>query len=168
MAEGDEKIDHNDRVLVLNRLADAPHEGLFNGITLTWQPGEVRSIQRDEVDHYIQQSRVLVDPTGENPGTYKLVVVDAQKQPLYPGTSIEPLTKAYCKELTKYGFLDTTNLGPDRTFGADGSMQLADPETGQHPGRMELRGAPREGAIPQAPPLARADRSDTAAALDNL
>lgn len=168
MAEGDEKIDHNDRVLVMNRLTDSKHEGLYNGITLTWGPLEARSIQRDEVEHYIRQSRVLIDPTGENPGVYKLVAIDQGKQPLFPDTSTEPLTLAYCKDLAKLGFLDTTNLGPDRTFGGDSSMQLIDPETGQHPTKQELRGTPRENAIPAAPALGGSNRAETSAALDSL
>lgn len=168
MAEGDEKIDHNDRVYVLSRMTDEKVEVQFNGPVVTWQPGEVRSIQRDEAAHFIRHSRVLIDPTGENPGVYKLVIVDQQKQPIDAGDSAAPLTKAYCKEIAKLGFIDATNLPPDRQFGGDGSMQLIDPESGKHPGKQELRGAPRENPIPAAPALPRSDRAETGAALDSL
>jgi hypothetical protein len=165
MAEGDEKIDHNDRVYLLNRLTDGSHDGIFDGKTLRWKPREIRSIQRLEADHFVRQSRVQVDPTGENPGVYTLVEVDQDQQPVVEGDSAEPLTVAYCKELTKFGFLDTTNLSPDRQFGGDGSMQLIDPDTGQHPTKVELRGAPKDGPIPQAPALKFAPHDN---ALDAL
>lgn len=151
MADGDEKIDHNDRVFLLNRLADAKHEGLFNGITVAWNPRQTRSIQRQEALHFIQQSRVLVDPTGLNPGVYKLVEVDETGAPVEEGAATEPLTLAECRELAKFGFLDTTNLPPDRQFGADGSMQMIDPETGQHPATRQLRSHAASGPIPAAP-----------------
>jgi hypothetical protein len=157
MAEGDEKIDHNDRVLVLSRMTDerdakgellpgAKVEVQFNGPIIMWTPGQVRSIQRDEAEHFIRHSRVRVDPTGENPGVYKLVIVDEARQPVTEGDSAEPLTIAYCKKLAEHGFIDATHLAPDRQFGADNSMQLIDPETGQHPTKTELRGAPKDGS----------------------
>lgn len=151
MADGDEKIDHNDRVFLLNRLSDAKHEGIFNGITVAWAPRQTRSIQRLEALHFIQQSRVLVDPTGLNPGVYKLVEVDETGTPVDEGASAEPLTLAQCRELSKMGFLDTSNLPPDRQFGGDGSMQLIDPETGQHPTGRQLRSHAASGPIPAAP-----------------
>lgn len=173
MADGDEKIDHNDRVLVLNRMSDAVVEVIHDGRTLAWKAGEVKSIQRNlAFDHYIRKSRVYIDPTGENPGVYALVIVNEAREPITadgtvdPATPATPLTAAYCKELRKHGFLDTSNLSPDRQFGGDHSMQLIDPESGQHPTQRENRGGISEGPIPRAPGLPASDRSLTGSALD--
>lgn len=173
MADGDEKIDENDRVWMLNRMVDQKVAIPHDGRTITWQPGQRRSIQRIKAfDHFLIKSRVHIDPTGEKPGVYALVVVNDDGQPINPDDSLdleastEPLTAAYCQELRKHGFLDLTNLPPDRQFGGDHSMQLVDEETGQHPNRYENRGAPKEGPIPRAPGLPASDRSLTGDALD--
>lgn len=175
MADGDELVDMNDRVLVMNRMADDKVEIPFNGVTIPWKPREIRSIQRTQAfEHFIPKSRVLVDPTGENPGVYKLVAVDNEQHPIQPDDSpdlqatTEPLTKAKVAELTKFGFIDATHLAPDRTFGADSSMQLQDPETGQSPARMELRGGVRERPIPTADAMPGPDRAAIQSGLREL
>src|SRR5688572_21840387 len=114
MADGDEKIDHNDRVLILNRVTDARWEGMFNGITLVWAPGQIRSIQKDEATHYIQQSRVIACPMNTYFPVQRLVLIDEQRRPLEAGASADPLTEAECRELRKKGSIDPTYLPPDR------------------------------------------------------
>lgn len=147
MADGDEKIDHNDRVLVLNRVSDQKVEIQFNGVVVTWQPGEVRSIQRVEAyEHYVRRSRIRADPTGETFPIEKLCIVDDQRQPVEPGATAEPLTAADCKELAKNGFIDSSRLPPDRLIGG---QQLKDPETGQYPAGQETKAVPKGGeALP--------------------
>lgn len=146
MADGDEKIDHNDRVLVLNRVVDAPFEAMFDGKVLMWGPGQVRSIQRLEALHFLEKSLVVKDPTHENPPIFKLVVVDESKQPVDPADDVSPLTLAQCKELAKFGSLDTSNLAPEREVGGHILMDA----DGNTPQRRELRGAPKDDRT--APP----------------
>lgn len=164
MADGDEKIDHNDRVLVLNRVQDAKVEIQFNGCIITWQPGEVRSIQRMEaIDHYVRKSRICVDPTGETFPIEKLVVVNEARAAIEVGASAAPLTAAECRELAKLGFIDSSKLPPDRLIGG---MLLRDPITGQYPARQELRGTPPGGDSP--PPRLALDRGQLDRDLDAL
>jgi len=165
MADGDEKIDHNDRVYVLNRVTDQKVEIQFNGVVMTWQPGETRSIQRIEaIDHYVRRSRILADPTGETFPVEKLVIVDLDKQPVEAGASAEPLTAAECRELQKYGMIDTTKLAPDRLIGG---VQLRDPETGEYPAGLAIKGAPK-GSDALGPRFAPVDRNQVDRDLDHL
>lgn len=138
MADGDEKIDHNDRVLVRNRVVDAPTEVMFNGIVLTWKAGETRSIQRLEAVQVVEKSVVLRDPTFTDPSVFKLVVVNELGEAVEDGTSAEPLTLAECKELAKYGSLNTRNLPADRLIGG---MMLADEEGNRPRGLQVLNSA---------------------------
>ena len=149
MADGDEKIDHNDRVMVLNRVSDAATAIMFDGKVLTWSPGQVRSIQRDEAPHFIAKSTVRADPTGSYFPIQRLVMIGEDKQPLEHGATTEPITEAACREFAKYGLTDTTNMPPDRMLGG---QMLMDPETGEHPGRVVLKGNPQGGNL-SAPPL---------------
>lgn len=142
MADGDEKIDHNDRVLVLNRVTDAPTEAMWDGKPMVWKAGEVKSIQKDLAPHYVEKSVVLKDPTHENPPIFKLVVVDETKQPVGPGESAEPLTLAECKHLSRFGTIDTSNLPPERMIGG---KILVDDE-GRAPTHREIRGTPKDDA----------------------
>lgn len=143
MADGDEKIDHNDRVNVLNRVVDGKVEIQFNGVVMTWQPGEVHSIQRlQAMDHYVRRSRIRADPTGETFPIEKLVIVDQDRQPVEPGASAEPLTAADCADLAKLGFIDASRLPPDRMIGG---QQLKDPETGQYPAHVATKAVPKGG-----------------------
>ncbi len=146
MADGDEKIDHNERVLVLNRVTDAPTEVMFDGKVLVWAPSQVRSCQKYEAKHFVEKSLVVKDPTYVNPPVYKLVVVDEQQQPIDPVDSATPLTLAQCKELAKFGSLDTSNLAPEREVGGHILMDT----DGNTPQRRELRGAPKDDRT--APP----------------
>jgi hypothetical protein len=154
MADGDEKIDHNDRVLVLNRVSDAPTSVMFNGVMVTWGPGKARSIQRDEAAHYIAKSTLRADPMATYFPAQRLAIVDESGNPLEPGASAAPLTEAECRELAKYGTTDTTNLPPDRLIGG---VLLQDPETGEYPTGRVLKGNPY-GKDVSAPPRAFAPK----------
>lgn len=168
MADGDEKIDHNDRVLVKNRVVDDKVEIPYNGVVVTWKPGELRSIQRVQAfDHFVPKSRFHVDPTGETFPCEKLVIVNEAGEATEPGATTEPLTAAQIKDIAKYGLIDTSKLPPDRLIGGE---MLMDPETGQYPGGVALRGAPKGGgmAIATIPPRSGSDRADTDRALDSL
>lgn len=146
MADGDEKIDHNDRVLVLNRVIDAPTEAMYDGKVMVWGPGEVKSIQRLQAPHYITKSTILWDPTNMEAPVQRLVLVDEREQPLDPDLTAEPLTAAECKELAKFGVIDTRNLPAERMVGGKFLMD----EDGNTPTRREVRGAPKDG--PAVPP----------------
>lgn len=151
MADGDEKIDHNDRVYVLNRVTDDKVDIMFDGKTLSWKPGEVKSIQRMQAfDHYVRKSLIRADPTGETFPIEALVAIDDDRQPLETGAAVTPLTKAEVAELRKFGVIDTTKLPPDRLVGG---QLLMDPETGEYPSGLALRGAPKGGEA--IPPLVR-------------
>lgn len=139
MADGDEKIDHNDRVLVLNRVTDGPVEVMFDGKVLAWAAGQVRSIQRDEAAHYVDKSTVLWDPTQMDAPIQALVQVDEDKCPVDPTLSAAPLTAAYCKDARKYGIMDTRNLPADRLVGG---APLVNDDGEFLPNRV-IRGTPR-------------------------
>lgn len=134
MADGDEKIDHNDRVLVLNRVSDAPTEVMFNGSALVWKPGEVRSMQRLEASQMVEKSVVVRDPTFTEPSVFKLVIVNELREAVEPGSSAEPLTHAECRELAKYGSLNTDHLPADRLI----MGQVMADEHGNRPTRRGL------------------------------
>jgi hypothetical protein len=166
MADGDEKIDHNDRVLLLNRMTDRPWKGLYNGIRIKWGPREVRSICRAESQHYIDQSRVVACPMNTYYPVQRLVIVEADgKTPSDPAASASPLTEAQCVEYRKHGAIDPTNLPPDREIGG---MQLKDPETGEHPTGVVAKPLPKGGVPPASGLAPRRDRAATDAALDDV
>lgn len=154
MADGDEKINQMERVNVLNRVTDGPTEVVFNGVVIVWKAGEIRSIQADEAAHFITKSTIRQDPMHEYYPVQTLVIIDADRQPVTPGASAEPLTVAECKEIAKYGLIDTTNLPEDRQVGG---QFLQDPETGQYPKGIAIRGASKGGVAPSpaVPPLNR-------------
>ena len=164
MADGDEKIDQMNRVNVLNRVSDGPTEVVFGGVVIVWKAGEVRSIQADEAAHFITKSTLRQDPMHEYAPIEKLVIIDEQRQPVTPGASVEPLTVAQCKEIAKFGLIDTTNLPKDRQVGG---MFLQDPETGQYPEGLAIRGAAKGGPAP-GPALPPVDRAGIDRALDPL
>lgn len=164
MADGDEKIDYNDRVLILNRVTDGPTEVMFDGKVLVWKAGEIRSIQRLEAPQVVNKSNVKRCPMFSYYPINRLVIVDEMKQAVEDGASTGPLTVAECKELAKFGSLDTANLPPDRLIGG---QVLMDRETGQYPDKIETRIAPQGGGnvggnLPQQ------NRAATSAALDSV
>jgi len=151
MADGDEKIDHNDRVLVKNRVTDAKVEIQFNGCVLSWQPGETRSIQRVEAyEHYVRKSRIFIDPTGEVFPVERFAIVDTNGDPIEPGASAVPMTAAECKEIAKNGFIDSSRLPQDRLVGG---WQIRDQQTGEFPTHTEVKAVPKGNEVP--PPLVR-------------
>jgi hypothetical protein len=183
MADGDEKIDHNDRVLVLNRVVcdcalsapvapspfgrprqrcEAATAIVFDGKTLTWEPRKTRSIQRMEAEHYVEKSTIRTDPMHTYYPVQKLVVVTETGEPVNPEASAEPLSETQCRELAKFGRLDTTHLPADRMLG--GHILLD--ENGEPPTGVALRVNPTGNNL-GAPPLAFAPRVADAS-LDDL
>lgn len=157
MADGDEKIDENDRVNVLNRVIDAPTEVQFNGVVLVWKPGEVRSMQRDKAPQMVEKSVVVRDPTFTEPSVFKLVMVNELKEPIEPGASAEPLTHAECKELAKFGSLNTDHLPSDRLI----MGQILKDEHGNYPSRrgvLQTSGVLDRAAREQAEERQKLDR----------
>lgn len=157
MADGDEKIDHNDRVHVLNRVIDAPTEVMFDGKVLAWKPGEVRSMQKDEAAQIVEKSVVVRDPTFTEPSVYKLVIVNELKEPVDAAMSAEPLTLAACKDLAKYGSLNTDHLPADRLI----MGQILKDEHGNYPSRrgvLQTSGVLDRAAREQAEERQKLDR----------
>lgn len=159
MAAGDELIDYDDRVAVLNRVIDAPVEITFAGRVQVWKPGETRYMQRLEaISHYVPKSTILWDPTRQTYPVQRLVIVDQLGDPIEPGASSDPLDAQTCAELQRFGIIDDTNLPSDRYF---------DEEKNQAATHRELRRVAR-GSDPTRRQLRPLDKEQISRELDDV
>lgn len=128
MAAGDELIDHNDRVLVLNRCTDGAIELMYGGVVTTWKARETRSLQRREaLEHYVPKSTFSQDPTNIDAALRQLVVVHADgsldEASAERDATTDPITLAEINEIRKFGILNDRNLAGDRYLAEDGTPQ---------------------------------------------
>lgn len=118
LANGDEKIDVFDQVLLHNRLTDASQDILFAGVAHVWKPGETRSMVRAYAPHFLQKSTYQWDPTDTNYPKRTLVEVDMKGNAVDARADASDLTLADCDVLD---LIDDEHLPPryfDQTTGA--------------------------------------------------
>lgn len=109
LANGDEKIDIFDQVLIKNRLTDASQDILFAGVAHVWQPSETRSMVRAYAPHFLQKSTYQWDPTDTNYPKRTLVVVDREGKAVEERADASDLTLADTEVLD---LIDDEHLPP--------------------------------------------------------